>query len=266
MTADFGQFERVGWAGRGPGYTGGFGALTARCVPALLDAVDPCHGRLLIDVGTGTGIVAMAASARGASVIGVDESASMLRTAAGYLPRLLRGRVQRLPVRDASVDIVVGNCVVNHLPDPVAGLAELRRVLRPAGRLALTAWDMTGANEAISVVARAVRAAGVDAPDLPANPFAAHGDPAAFAALLGTAGLHDVTVAPVHVVHVVEPGAWWEALRSGTVMTSGQLAALDPASRQRVRAAYDDLVAAYVDADGLAHLPAAAWLAAGRGG
>ena len=262
---DFADFERSGWADRGAGYAGGFGAYTARCVPALLDAVEPCVGRLLVDVGTGPGIAALAASVRGAEVVGIDESAAMLHEAQRRLPVVVRARGQELPLRTAVADIVIGNCVVNHLPDPAAGVAELARILRPGGRLALTAWDLAGGNQATGVVGRAIMSAAVVPPATPANPFAAHADPAAFGALLVAAGLADVRVDPVRFTHVVAPDVWWEAIRSGTVTTNGQLDALDVTSLDRVRAAYQELTAEYLDADGNAHLPALAWLAVGCG-
>lgn len=264
MEGRFADFERRGWAQRGPDYAGGFGVYTARCVPALLDAVEPCVGRLLVDVGTGTGIAALAAKVRGADVVGIDESAKMLGEAQRRLPTLVRARGQQLPLRTAVADIVIGNCVVNHLPDPAAGVAELARALRPGGRLALTAWDLAGGNQATGVVGRAITDAGVRPPPTPSNPFAAHADATSFGALLETAGLADVGVVPISFTHVVSPDVWWEAIRSGTVTTNGQLSSLDSTSLARVRAAYRDLVTQYVDADGLAHLPALAWLAIGR--
>lgn len=261
---EFAEFERSGWAQRGAGYASGFGAYTARCVPALLDAVEPCAGRLLVDVGTGPGIAAVAAGVRGATVVGVDESALMLREAQRRLPALVRASAQQLPLRSAVADIVIGNCVINHLPDPAAGVVEFARILRPAGRLALTAWDLAGGNQATGVVGRAIAAAGVRPPAPLPNPWRARAAPDAFAALLSAAGLTHILVDPVPFTHVVSPDDWWAAIRSGTVTTNGQLSALDAAALSAVRAAYDDLVTEYVDTDGLAHLPALAWLAVGR--
>lgn len=232
--------------------------------PALLDAVEPCVGRLLVDIGTGPGIAAVAASVRGAVVIGIDESAAMLHEAQRRLPALVRARAQQLPLGTAVADIVIGNCVVNHLPDPAAGVAEVARVLRPGGQLALTSWDLAGGNQATGVVSRAIMSAGVRPPATPTNPFAAHADPAALAALLAAAGLAAVQIEPVSLTHVVAPDVWWQAIRSGTVTTNGQLSALDAASVTRVRAAYQVLIAEYVDDAGNAHLPALAWLATGH--
>jgi len=99
-----------------------------------------------------------------------------------------------LPLRTAVADIVIGNCVVNHLPGPAAGVAELARILGPGGRLALTAWDPAGGNQATGGFGRAITSAGVVPPATPANPFAAHADPAAFGALLAAAGLTEARV------------------------------------------------------------------------
>ncbi len=262
----FAEFERAGWAARGPEYAAGFGAFTAHCVPALLDAVEPCSGRLLIDVGTGPGIAALAATLRGAQVIGADESAVMLGSAHRRLRWLVRARAQQLPLRTDGADILVGNLVVNHLPDPPAGMAEFLRVLSPGGRLALTAWDLAGDNHATALIGRAMQAAGVQPPPTPASPWAAYAEPAAFAALLRGSGLADVRVDPVAFTHVVPPDVWWQAICSGTVCSAAQLSGLDDRSRSAVRVAYDDLIGPYVDSEGRAHLPGLAWLAAGRVG
>lgn len=75
--------------------------------------------------------------------LGLDISAEMLRRAARsarasglHLP-LLRADAMELPVRDGSLDGVTAHSVLYLLPDPLAGLAEVRRVLRAGGRLAL---------------------------------------------------------------------------------------------------------------------------------
>jgi arsenite methyltransferase len=49
-----------------------------------------------------------------------------------------QGLLEELPVRDASVDVVISNCVINLVPDKARVMAEIFRVLRPAGRLAVS--------------------------------------------------------------------------------------------------------------------------------
>jgi demethylmenaquinone methyltransferase / 2-methoxy-6-polyprenyl-1,4-benzoquinol methylase len=100
-------------------------------------------GQAAVDVACGTGALAreLADSAPGASVLGVDFSWEMVRRAARAEPgaepgpAYLVGDALRLPLRDASVDVVTIAFGLRNLPEPGRGLLELRRVLRPGGRL-----------------------------------------------------------------------------------------------------------------------------------
>ncbi|MGZ8599016.1 MAG: class I SAM-dependent methyltransferase [Actinomycetota bacterium] len=111
----------------------------ARDLVAL--AAVPAGGRVL-DVGTGTGVAAEAAAAVGCRVIGVDESIGMLRVARGARPAIpvAAARVIDLPFRDGTFDAVVGSFVLAHFTKYQTALYDMLRVLRPGGRLALTAW------------------------------------------------------------------------------------------------------------------------------
>ncbi len=101
-------------------------------------------GGIALDVGSGPGSVT-AALARAAApdglALGVDISEPMLaravRAHAGPHTGFLRADAQRLPLRDQTVDAVVSIAVLQLIPDPVATLKEIARVLRPGGRLAL---------------------------------------------------------------------------------------------------------------------------------
>ena len=92
------------------------------------------RGRILeLGVGTGNNLVAYPA---GSQVVGVDESAAMLTGARGKTSApLARMDASRLGFADASFDAVAGSLVFCSIPDPLAALAEVRRVLRPGGRL-----------------------------------------------------------------------------------------------------------------------------------
>jgi demethylmenaquinone methyltransferase/2-methoxy-6-polyprenyl-1,4-benzoquinol methylase len=99
------------------------------------------HGGLALDVGTGTGDLALALLARGArSVVGVDFAPAMLARAGAKAGRngalsLALADALELPFREASFDCVTAAFVLRNLPHPSAGLAEIARVLRPGGRL-----------------------------------------------------------------------------------------------------------------------------------
>jgi SAM-dependent methyltransferase len=98
-------------------------------------------GERVLDAGCGTGW--LAAGLRRArpdvEVIGVDLSAGMLTRAreAGAWP-LVQADGTRLPIADASIDVLVGRGVLHHLPDVSAALFEWRRVLRPGGAVVLS--------------------------------------------------------------------------------------------------------------------------------
>jgi SAM-dependent methyltransferase len=116
-------------------------------LPAYAQAVAEARlppGGVVVDVGCGTGraLPALRAAVGDAGVvIGLDLTPQMLDVARarGRAERasLLLGDARRLPLRSGCVDGVFAAGLVMHLPDPQAGLAELARVTRPGGRLAL---------------------------------------------------------------------------------------------------------------------------------
>jgi ubiquinone/menaquinone biosynthesis C-methylase UbiE len=99
----------------------------------------------VVDVGTGTGFVAVGLASRADSVIGVDNSPAMLTVAAGNVAAcgvanvsMVSGEIDRLPLDNDSVDVAVANMVLHHAPDPAAMLTEMARVVRPGGAIAIT--------------------------------------------------------------------------------------------------------------------------------
>jgi ubiquinone/menaquinone biosynthesis C-methylase UbiE len=108
------------------------------------------HGRVtaasrVVDVGTGTGFVAAGLAGHVAVVTGIDNSPAMLAVALDNLAalgvdnvRLAEGELDELPLPDDSVDVAVANMVLHHAPDPARMLAEMARVVRPGGTIAVT--------------------------------------------------------------------------------------------------------------------------------
>lgn len=106
------------------------------------------EGEAVLDLGSGAGFDAfLAAREVGPSghVIGVDMTPEMLERARRNAERnglrqveFRAGRIEALPLDDASVDAVISNCVINLVPDKSAVYREIARVLRPGGRMVVS--------------------------------------------------------------------------------------------------------------------------------
>jgi SAM-dependent methyltransferase len=120
------------------------GAVSFGCGnPVALAAMRP--GQTVLDLGSGAGLDCILAAREvgpSGSVIGIDFTPAMIEKATENVATLgldnvsfRLGDIEALPVDDASVDVVISNCVVNLAPDKDAVFREAHRVLRPGGRL-----------------------------------------------------------------------------------------------------------------------------------
>ena len=120
-------------------------ALFGQWVEPMLDAVHPNEGDHVLDVGAGTGVVARVALQRvGAtgSVVAVDPNEGMLAVAKRLAPALdvRRGTAEELPIGDAEMDCVTCQFAMMFFSDPRHAIAEMRRVTRSTGRVAVATW------------------------------------------------------------------------------------------------------------------------------
>src|SRR4051794_33507157 len=111
----------------------------------MVAAVDARPGERVLDVATGTGLVARALVRRyGCTVVGLDQSPEMLARARAQTAdsavasrvTFVTGEAERLPFADGELDHLTFTYLLRYVDDPRATLAELARVVRPGGRIA----------------------------------------------------------------------------------------------------------------------------------
>jgi arsenite methyltransferase len=165
-------------------------------------AVADLHeGETVLDLGSGAGADVLISARRvGASgkAIGLDMTDEMLEVARANAAEagvenveFLRGFIEEVPLEDASVDVVISNCVINLSGDKRGAVAEAARVLRPGGRFAVSDViadpDMDEATRAdMAAYTGCIAGALIEAE---------------FRDVLGAAGLVDVEIRETHRVH-----------------------------------------------------------------
>jgi len=105
-------------------------------------------GETVLDLGSGAGFDAFLAAQRvgeSGKVIGVDMTHEMIEKAIVNAEKLnisnvdfRLGEIEKLPVSDSAVDVVISNCVINLSPDKSAVFKEIHRTLRPGGRIVIS--------------------------------------------------------------------------------------------------------------------------------
>ena len=177
-------------------------ALSASLGCGVPTAVAELHeGETVLDLGSGAGADVLISARRvGATgrAIGLDMTDEMLELARANAAEagvanveFVKGYLEDIPLPDASVDVVISNCVINLAGDKQRVLAEAARVLRPGGRFAVS--DVI-ADEGMDEATRADMAAYTGC-------IAGALTEAEFRAALAAAGLTDVEIRATHRVH-----------------------------------------------------------------
>jgi SAM-dependent methyltransferase len=223
------------------------------CLPlfaAALDAARITPGTRLLDAGCGAGLLALLASLRGAQVALLDASAALLAIARERLPTadVREGDLEALPFADGSFDAVTAVNSVFYAADMAHACRELCRVVRPGGRVVVTAWGPPERCEFLSAWLPAVGPLlPPPPPGTPPGKPGALSAPGALAAVLEQAGLRVVEEGEVACPFVFPSAlASWRANASAGV---NQLA-IAHSGEAAVRAALAEMDRAHTRPDG----------------
>ena len=252
---NFRDFEHAGWEGVAARYHDAFARLTSQAIGPLLDAAGARQGVKLLDVASGPGYVAAVAAEQGAEVLGVDFSSAMVELASERYPavKFQQGDAENLPFPDASFDAVTMNFGVLHFANPDRALEEAHRVLRPAGRLAFTAWTTPDQARGFGVVLDAILKFGRAQVGLPPGPpFFRFGDPAEARRSLERAGFENAQARVLPLAWRMEStAALFEWMMGGTVRTGALLRAQTPAALESIRQAVGASAARFLKGHGV---------------
>ena len=222
-----------------------------------------------LDVGCGTGALSaeLLAQAAPASLIGLDASPAFVAHArqatADPRARYEPGDAQQLPFERASFDAAVCALVLNFLPDPARAVAEMARVVRPAGVVAAYVWDYADGMQMIHRFWRAAAELNADAARLDEAvrfPLCRAGG---LEALWTAAGLETVAERSIDVATVFESfDDFWRPFLGAQGPAPGYVAALDEAAREALRERLRETLPA--TPVGSIRLSARAWAVRGR--
>jgi len=247
---------------------------------ALVEIVEPRRGEAVLDLGCGTGAATRAAAAVVGSagrVVGVDLNVGMLEVARGVdqtdgtiaaaeaaaTPiEWLEATATAMPLADASFDAVLSAQVLQFVPETEAVGREIRRVLRPGGRVGLSVWRGLAVNPYFAAqVETVIERLGEDAAQGLLAGFVMT-DPGQLAMAFTVAGLEDVRVGTIDLVLDLPPLADWAPRHLAATPVAAALASA-PGIARELGADMAHALGDYVTPDGV-RVPFSSWVVEAR--
>ncbi len=231
------------------------------CADRLIGWLEPARGAKILDIATGTGVVALAAAqavGEEGRVMAIDLSAEMLDRLQEKIDKFGLRNID-LHLMDAAVldfrrdyfDDVICSYGLYYLPVMIAGLKEWARVTKPGGRVAFTVFGNRAFQPMLELFIKRLRRYGAVSMDnetpLPAMRLA---EPVRCRELLVSAGLQKIEVETVQFgYHLKDETQWWDVIRNGGMHE--WVEKILPSRRDSFKSEHLDEVRHFVDGDGL---------------
>jgi SAM-dependent methyltransferase len=247
----------------------------AEVAETMLELTAPAAGECVLELACGPAGLGLAAAARvapGGRVVFSDVAAEMTAIAAARAEAAgltnvstCELDVERIEQPDDAYDVVLCREGLMFATDPARAASEIRRVLRPGGRVAVAVWGPRERNPWLGIVFDAVSAQigrPVPPPGIP-GPFSL-GDSGRLAGLLSAAGLADVVVSEVSVpLRAPSFDEWWVRTAALAGPLTNIVRSLPEPATQAIRARLYEATSAYRTSSGL-EFPGVSLIAAAR--
>ena len=213
------------------------GRYSSQLVAQMLELADVRPDQSALDVGCGPGALTAGLVARlgAAAVCAVDPSAPFVAATRERHPGVdvRQASAEQLPFDDVRFDVALAQLVVHFMADPVIGLGEMRRVVRPGGVVAACVWDHAGGRSPVADFWRAAVAIDPAAHTEADLNGARQGHLAELFDAAGLTEVHDTVLSAEVAYDSFED--WWQPYTAGVGPAGAYLASLVPDRREAVR-------------------------------